>query len=222
MEYLTYSVWIVISIALLLFLFGFYGASKEKQNILNRTFYLPLGFLSTIFLTPLISYLLTINVTSFEGARGYAFMYSLPVSFICLLILWSIIHKTLSKKKNYYVIATKIFTLIEILALWTYLYSDSKRKQEFQFRKQNVPSCKKLYEDSYTGIVIDTSRGNLKVRKMDSTYKEFKYYYHDKNFIRKNCYIGQKITKLPNSEVVKITLRNNEVKELTLPCYQAK
>ncbi len=223
MEYFKYIVWTILSIIILLISYAFITTKKEKQiTYLSKILYTPLGFLSVVILTPAVTHLLTLNVSSFEGARGYAYLYILPIVFIGLLIVWFFIHKDLSNKKGYYKKTTTSFAFITLIVLSAFTYSEFKRKEEKQLRRQNSISCKKQYKDSYSGIVIDTSRGNLKIRKMDSTYHEFKYYYRDKNFTRKHCYIGQKVTKQSNTEIIKITLRDKEVIDFTIPCYKKR
>ncbi len=221
MEFYKPVFWSIIIISLLLLIYGLFISKKEKRtSFLSKALYFPLGFLTVVLLTPSITFLLTMNVTNFEGTRGYAYMYGLPVVIIGLLLGWLIIHLLFKKGKNYFKIITSVFGLMTVALICTYTYlhfQDKKERLEYQ---RNAHSCQKQFKDGYRGFVIDTVYGSVKVRKMDSTYTEFRYRFGDKKLIKKYFYRGQKINKVPNYEKFKVLLRNGTTKEFLIPCYK--
>ncbi|MEB3345205.1 hypothetical protein U6A24_07035 [Aquimarina gracilis] len=187
---------------------------------MNKPFYFTIGVITAVLLTPSLAYLLTLNVSTFEGGRGFAFVYSMPIIFLGLLISWFVLHQILSKKKLYYQKSTRILTVVSLLLIIVYsgIYiHDINERKEW---KRNRSGCQKKIDDTYHGIIIDTTRGNLKIRKMDTTYKEFRYYFNDKKLIQKYFYIGQKIKKNANKEKFEIVLKNGKIKRFTIPCFE--
>lgn len=187
----------------------------------NRITYIILGFSLTLILTPLLSWLLTSGVTDFEGASGFAWLYSLPISFILLLLLWFLDHKFNSKRfNNYFKTRSYIFlSLIIITILGFYIQHLKEEKQKKTFKRTRI-ECVTQYQESYNGYVIDTVYSSLKIRKMDSSYTEFKYKYLKTENFKTTFFRGQKISKKANASTFQVILKNGKTESFTIPCYE--
>lgn len=204
----------------MLFLLHKKEKDANKKTRKNKIFYIPLGAVTSIVLTPFFAYIFTLNVSNFEGARGFALLYMTPIVFIGLLLTWFILHRIFAKKKKFYSTVNTIFSIISLVLVLLYFGVYLKDRQETKDLKRNSYRCKQKIKESYNGIVVDTSRGNIKIRKIDTTYKEFKYTFSNVKLIKKHFYIGQKITKKAGEEKFEVILKNGKAKEFTIPCYQ--
>ena len=168
-------------------------SSKKEANkkLLNKSLYYLLGVSAIILTTPFISNLVTASVTNFEGARGYAYIYLLPFIAIFLFIIWFLLDYFLIQKKKFYKILTYFFALVTLTLTTTYFIENQNHKKQRQQAYRNSYNCSKQFKDGFKGIIIDTSSGKLKIRKMDSTYSEFKYDFRNrKETIKKHFFIG--------------------------------
>ena len=186
----------------------------------NKSVYFLLGLLSVILITPIVTNFATSGVTNFEGARGYAFIYTVPIIFFLLLFIWFLLHKLLNNKNKFFQYSIFVFISISFLSIISFIYLNNEDKKERQQKLRNSHFCKKQFNDEFNGIVISTSHNKLRIRKMDSTYKEFNYNFIDrKEDLKKHFFIGQKVKKQPNKEFFTATLKNKETKEFLIPCY---
>lgn len=219
-SYLFFLITIPIFIGIVFFIVNKKSKNHDRKTIPNKPLYILLGIITTVLLTPSLAYLLTLNVSTFEGGRGFAFIYSMPIILLGLFVLWFVLHQILSRKKLFYQTSTRVLTSISLLLIIIYAGAYIHDKNEKKEWKRNRLGCQEKVSDMYHGIVIDTARGNLRVRKIDSTYQEFRYYFNDKKLIQKYFYIGQKIHKNANEEKFKTILKNSNTKMFTIPCYK--
>jgi len=222
METNSYYLWFLIGSLFIIFAIGVFIINKKmKQSLIfSKSLYVISGIITAALLTPSLAYLFTLNVSSFEGGRGFALLYSMPIIFMALLFTWFILHLIFAKKKKFYHTTRKIFSIISLLLVLVYFGLYIKDKREIKNLKRNSYRCKQKIKETYTGIVVDTSRGNVKIRKIDTTYKEFKYIFNDVKLLKQYFYIGQKITKKANEEKFEAVLKNDKTKHFTIPCYQ--
>lgn len=216
--------WLLLFVFVLLCIIIFVNYKNRKSNDKNtgknKTSYIVLGIIMLFLLTPLLAYLFTLNVNLLEGGRGFAIIYSIPFIFLGLLILWLILHKLFHRKNSFYKISTKFLSITSLVLTLFYIGSIINEKQQQKDLKRNRYACRQKVKESYKGVVVDTSRGNIKIRKIDTTYQEFKYMFNDRDVVKTYFFIGQEVKKNTDEEKFSITLRNGEIKKFTIPCYQ--
>jgi len=186
----------------------------------NKSLYLILGIICLLLVTPIISYLLTVNANSFEGANGFAFMYLLMILPFFLGFILLIDYLIFRDKPKYFKKRTRLFLVLIGISLTTYAvsaYIDSKERESW---RRNRTPCKKNFEDGYTGFVVDTVRGLLRVRRNDSAYTDFRYYFSDRTMMKNYFYIGQELSKEANQSTFDVILRDGTTKTFTIPCYK--
>lgn len=187
----------------------------------SKALYILLGIINACILAPFFAWVLTLGITDFEGARGFAGLYLTPVIFIILLVVLFIDYRIFFKpNSNFLKQRSYIFLLviaITFIGLKISNYNSEKKQKEFA---QNKLECVAQVKDYYEGYVIDTVYKSLTVRKMDSNYTEFKYKYFNINEFSSIFYRGQKISKKANETEFDVVLRNGETKTFKIPCYE--
>ncbi len=186
----------------------------------NKGLYTVLGVICLFVFTPIVVYILTLKTSEFEGARGYAFVYMLPVVFIGLAIVWFIDYRLFSKKSSNYFVSRNIIFLILILASsLAYYLNFVQEKKERKKLRINSHLCINQLQDEYEGFIIDTRFQTLRIRKKDSTYSQLKYKFKNKHNLDQDFYVGQKIWKITNEERFWVELKNGTTQRFYIPCY---
>lgn len=190
---------------------------------MNKFVYNVLSVLSVLFLTPVVTYLLTLGVSEFEGGRGYAFFYGLPVVFVILLAFWVLEKNVLPKSIGKYYRNRNIISLIIILMVSTWgiaqiVTENSERANAYR----NSHNCQSQRAEAFRAYVYEISESHQTIRfKMaDSTRRYFNYSFKTPQDVLKKGFIGQLVTKHADSTTMTFLSRSGAATVVKIPCDQ--
>lgn len=187
----------------------------------SKLLYGVLGVVWLFVFTPIVSHILTLGVSEFEGANAFAFIYLLPVIFVGLGILWFIDYKLFSKKQRNYLISRNIIFLLlvtlSLLSCYLYFLGEEKERKK---AKINSYQCVEQLKEEYEGFIIDKRFQTLRIRKKDSAYTQLKYSFKKNPNVNKYFYVGQRIWKTKNEKEFWVELKNGTTKQFFIPCYE--
>ena len=190
---------------------------------MSKVLYYVLSILSILILTPLLTYLFTLKVSNFGGAKGFAFIYLLPIIFLVLFLGWVLERRLFANRIRNYNKKRNIFSIV-IIAIGSVIFSQEyiQSQQANKEALHNSYICKNQQSDGFEAYVYEISKNHQTVRfkKSDSSRKSYMYSFKTPQNVLKNSYIGQKVIKKANS--IEITFINRLGKEeiITIPCYQ--
>jgi len=190
---------------------------------MNKLLYYLLGIVCALLLTPVLAYLLTLKVSSFEGGRGFAFLYLMPFIFFGLLILFGVEGRILRKRVQQYYKKRNIFSGIVIALVGIGFAIMTIQDQKDQKRlKRNSYKCKQELANQFEGFVVEINDAlkMVRIRKSDSKRSIQTYYFQEAQEAFKYGYTGQLVHKNAESEKLLFTGRNGNVREVLIPCYQ--
>jgi len=119
------------------------------------------------------------------------------------MVLWFINYKIFYKPKNNFLKYRNIFFSVVIIATFVeFTIENYLQAKEKIVRTQNHPKYIEAIKNYYDGYY--TTYESLKIRKMDSTYTEFKYDHFKTNEFYSNFYRGQKISKKEMKQNLKL------------------
>jgi len=190
---------------------------------MNKVYFYILSIISIVLLTPFVSYVLTLGVSEFEGARGFAFFYLLPAVFVILLIFWFIEKAILAKKYTSYYKRRNIFSIsiIAIVGIIMIIYIVIQKQARIAVSRNTI-KCQKQLSDGFEAYIYSISESNqtIKFKSSDSTRADYRYTFSKPQEEIAKSYIGQCLVKKPNSKTILFISRSGEEKEVVIPCYQ--
>lgn len=90
----------------------FFIVKKQYKEL-----YYLLGVFACIVISFLGAYLLTSRVSTFEGARGFAYIFALLVVGIISVFIWAVLHRKFKTRTNFYVRSSKILGIINFIVI---------------------------------------------------------------------------------------------------------